>query len=74
MSKVRISSAEVKVDIDIEDIERSLKNQGYGVVILQPGIHYFAFWSLDRSILLKGHDMIRRIQQEGPKCGYALHD
>jgi len=73
MRKVTIQDAEDSIDIELEDLENSLEDQGYGVLILPPGTHFFAFWSDDRSILLKGHEMRERIEKEGPKCGYVLH-
>lgn len=74
MPSVIISDDDNLIDIELEDLENSLEEQGYGVVILPPGVHFFAFWSNDRGILSKGHDMRERIEKEGPKCGYVLHD
>lgn len=59
--------------VDVEDIQDSLENDGYGVVILPESEKFFCFWSEDRGILHEGHEIREIFEKRGVKCGYVLH-
>jgi hypothetical protein len=66
--KIEVTTDSGDFECTVEDIKTSLEAQDYGVVIIPPGMHFICFWSNNRNLLLKGHELIKN------RYGYCLHD
>lgn len=60
-------------EAEVDDIQDFLEAVGYGVVILPDPVKFFCFWSGNREILKKGHEIREQFEKEKVECGYVLH-
>lgn len=67
--KITICKDGDEIEIDLEDLEAQLDEQGYHAIFLNRDLKYFEFHGKDRDVIKVGHEL--REKYEG-KFGYTI--